>query len=525
MNGTVETLWNKVAAFASGPEAHREAVTDRTGTWSYSDLAGVAAHMSGRLLALAMEPGMAVSLQVPNQRSFVAAHLAIERLGAVSNPLLMQYERDHLRSIVATARPAAAFVVPEYRGRDMVAEWRDIAAHTGYPRYLVILSESAVLDVMDNGTSGEPRRFEDRVHGVPAVLIFTSGTVKAKGVLHTLDTLAYGDQQMASEFGLRPGDRIWMPSPVSHGTGLQWGVRLSCTVGATLVLQDRWDADDALDLLDMHPSKFTMSSATFLADLVSAAERSKRTVQLDYFVSAGSVLPPSLVSRAAAIGLDVLPAFGMTEHFVSLLVRPSDPADARSTSDGWPLDGTDVAVLLDDGTISHEPDAAGEMVVRGPGVVSGGYLDEPELTASTFRDDGWQRTGDLATIGERRLIRIVGRQKDLVIRGGVNIAPRPIEEALVTLDGIREATVVGTADDRLGERICAVVVPSREVGERRARDLAAELTGSGLPRFMLPEFIVVESQLPKTASGKIRKDVVRASLENRTLVPLRDVEL
>lgn len=509
-----DDLRSRITALAAAaPDA--AAVVDAHGGWTYRELSEAAAALASALVEAGARTGQVVSLQLPNERSFVAAHVAVEGLTMVTHPMLMQYQGTQLEGIVRSARPAVVCTVAEYRGRNVAREWARIAAVTGYPRIVVILAAGAVDHVEHTGATGEPRRFEGDRQQVPAVLIYTSGTVVAKGMVHGLGSLEYGVTEMSAIFGLGPGTRIWMPSPISHGTGLEWGVRMSGWTGATLVLQDRWNADDALDLLDRWPSDYTMGSGTFIHDLVLAAERANRSVALRRFVAAGAPLPPALVERAARTGLEVLPAFGMTEHFVSLLVRPTDPPRWRGSSDGRALPGTEVGVRLDDGIVSTRPGDIGELAVRGA-CVGLGYLDAPELTEETFRPDGWQLTGDVAALLDDGYVRIVGRHKDMIIRGGLNIAPRTVEDALVALPAVAEAAVVGSPDDRLGERICAVVVPADAACPPALAALNEALLAGGLPRFMLPERLVVRTELPKTASGKVRKDVLRDILAATT---------
>ena len=347
-------------------------------------------------------------------------------------------------------------------------------------------------------------------------LIFTSGTEAApKAIMHTEQTANFSVRTAHADLGMGPDDVVWMPSPIGHSTGFNYGVRFALYHGLPLVLQDRWDPAVAYDLVDREGATYTLASTTFLQDLVSEAEvRGGLLGSLTPFRlrrRAGPARPrppgrPPRHRRAPPVRLDRGPRGD---------VEPAGQRARRRAvdTDGPALSGIEVEVRDEAG----EPCAAGapgEIFVRGPNTCVGFY-DDPERTAATFTTDGWVRSGDLAIIDARGALTVVGRKKEIVIRGGMNITPREIEELLLAFPEVDRAAVVGLPDDRLGERVCACVVLA--AGSTLGfDDMVARLRAEGLATYKLPERLEILDALPMTASGKTQKFEIVARLTGRT---------
>ena len=330
-------------------------------------------------------------------------------------------------------------------------------------------------------------------------LIFTSGTEAApKAIMHTEQTTNFSARVAFSDLGMGDGDVVWMPSPIGHSTGFNYGVRFALYHGLPLVLQDRWDPAVGYDLISEEGASYTLASTTFLQDLVGEAERRGGALPtMQRFGCGGSPVPPELVRRAQARGIGVLRLYGSTEVLVATWNRPGSPAAKKVSTDGIAMSDVEVEVRGD-----------GEIFTRGPNTCVGFYRD-PSRTAATF-EDGWARSGDLATIDDDGYLTVVGRKKEIIIRGGMNITPREIEELLLGFPEVDRAAVVGLPDDRLGERVCACVV--LQPGCTLSLPVAVErLRGIGLATYKLPERLVVLDALPTTASGKVQKfEIVNA---------------
>ena len=289
--------------------------------------------------------------------------------------------------------------------------------------------------------------------GAVSELIFTSGTEAApKAIMHTEQTANFSVRVAAEDLGIGEGDVVWMPSPIGHSTGFNYGVRFALYHGLPLVLQDRWDAGVACDLIAARGASYTLASTTFLQDVVAEAERrgDRRLGSMTRFGCGGSPVPPELVRRAAACGIGVLRLYGSTEVLVATWNRPGTPAGKAVNTDGPALRDVEVEVRDENGEVAA-PGAAGEIHIRGPNTCVGFYRD-PARTAATFGPGGWLRSGDLATMDEDGYLTVVGRKKEIIIRGGLNITPREIEDLLLDFPEVDRAAVVGLPHERLGEQ-------------------------------------------------------------------------
>jgi acyl-CoA synthetase len=256
-----------------------------------------------------------------------------------------------------------------------------------------------------------------------------------------------------------------------------------------------------------------MGATPVLADTVAALQAATLTLpDLRYFLCGGAPVPEAPVRAAAAIGLRVLSIYGATESPPHTVVHPEDPLESSWLSDGRPLAGIEVRIVDEQGC--DVPDGSiGEQWSRGPNTFLG-YLDEPELTARALDADGWVHSGDLARRLPDGSIRIAGRLKDIIVRGGQNISVAEVENYLAAHPAVHAVAVVAVPHARLGETGCAVVVP--EPGQRPTlEDLTAFLVDRGIARFKLPERLELWDSLPATPSGKIQKFLIRQRLAQR----------
>lgn len=460
------------------------AVVDGTGARTWAQLAADAGRAALLLAAHDVDTGSVVSIQLPNRYEAVVAALAVQGLGAVINPLLPSYRVRELTHVFQTARPRVIVTPSVYRDHDHVEMVREVVAATGIQPHHVVADEGWDL----HGGAELP-------HGRPDVvseLIFTSGTESTpKAVMHTEQTAGFGVRTAYDDLAMSPDDVVWMPSPVGHSTGFNFGLRFAVHHGLRLVLQDKWDPDAALELIESERCTYTLAATTFLQDLVAtAARRGVRLPTMTRFGCGGAPVPPGLIDAADEIGMTVLRLYGSTEVLVATWNRPWDDLELRRTTDGRPLSHVEVEL--------HD----GEIVTRGPNT-SVGFFDDPERTVATFQD-GWVRSGDVARIDDQGHLTMVGRTKEILIRGGMNIAPREIEELILAFPEVARVAVVGLPDARLGERICACVT----LVAGAMLDLptvTARLLALGLAKFKLPERLELIEAMPMTASGKIQK--------------------
>jgi acyl-CoA synthetase (AMP-forming)/AMP-acid ligase II len=483
-----QTLPGRVADHAAArPDA--VAVVDGNGRYTYGQLAADAAALAAWLVEHGVEPGDVVSVQLPNRYEAVVSAVAVLSIPAVLNPLLPNYRAKELAHVFTTAWPAAIITPDTHNGFDHVALVDHVVTTTGVqPIHLVVGRD--FHEARADGPLGR---------GAPtdvSELIFTSGTeATPKAIMHTEETAGFSVRVAYDDLGLTPDDVVWMPSPVGHSTGFNYGVRFALHHGLKLVLQDRWDGAAAAELIQAEGCTYTLAATTFLQDLVATG---KQLPTMRYFGCGGAPVPAELVRAAAERGIGVLRLYGSTEVLVGTWNRVDSPDEKKQHTDGRPMSHVEVRV-----------DDEGELFTRGPNCCVG-FFDDPERTAATFDAEGWVRSGDLVSIDDDGYLTVVGRKKEIIIRGGMNIAPREVEELIVAFPEVQRVAVIGVPDERLGERMCACVV--LEPGH--SLDLATvveRLEAGGLAKFKLPQRLEVLDALPTTASGKVQKhEIVRA---------------
>jgi acyl-CoA synthetase (AMP-forming)/AMP-acid ligase II len=514
------TLVGEVLARAS-EDAGALAVVDLDGerTHDRAQLVDDALALAARFASRGLQAGDVVSVQLPNRYETVVVALAALRLGLVVNPLLPNYREKELAYVFRKAAPRAVVTPDVYRGHDHVAMVRGLADALPDDVHHEVVDDAgtwltALRERAETGaTSASSAPPAPELPDATAVseIIFTSGTeAEPKGIMHTEQTTNAGVRAMREFLGLHDGDVVWMPSPVGHSTGFNFGLRLALHLGLPLVLQDRWDPATAIDLVRRFGCTYTLAATTFLQDLVrTLGERGERLDGLDRFCCGGAPVPPELVAAADDRGIGVLRLYGSTEALVVTCNRPGAPLADRLHTDGVPLPGVELRTVRDDGT-RCAPGEPGEIEVSSwQGAV--GYFEDPQRTAATFAPDGWVRSGDLGVLDESGSLSIVGRKKEIIIRGGLNIAPREIEEMVLAFAEVERCAVIGLPDERLGERVCACVT-LRAGSSLSLDELVERLRGAGLATYKLPQVLRVVDALPMTASGKIQKHLLRAEV-------------
>ena len=491
---------------------------------SFAELDRDSRRVAAHFAALGVRKGDVISIQLPSWAEFATVHLAATRLGAVTNPLLPIYRENELSYILSFARTVVAVIPGFYRG------WDYPAMYAGMWPSLPDLKE---IFVVGEAAAGRMRPYAELCTPCAApippcelagddvsALIFTSGTEsKPKGVMHSHNTMMYATRTMAALLGLTVDDVVWAPSPLGHGTGFLWGLRQALTLGSKLVLQDIWDPEEALRLIETEGCTFTLSATPFVSMLVDSPSAGKRdTSSLRIFACAGAPIPRQLgLDAQEKLGCRLIGMWGMSECFVGSASSADDPEEKLWGTDGKAMPGGELAVFDETRTRMLPPGEVGELATRGP-YVALGYFNDAERTKETFSPDGWLFSNDLATIDAEGYIRIVGRKKDIINRGGLKISAREMEEFLLQHPLVKAAAIVAVPDARLGEKSCVFVIP-RESRAPTLTELIRFLEERGVAKYKLPEYLVVVPSFPMTPSGKIQKFVLRDGVTNGTYVP------
>lgn len=491
-------------------------VADRQGgqqRLTYSELADQVARAAAALHGMGLGKGDIVAVQLPNWREFVVLALACGRVGAIVNPLMPIFRERELRYMLGFAEAKLLVVPRSFRGFDHAAMAMALKAELPALRDVVVVG--------GDGPDSFSRRIlggSDRLEAPPpdgaalrpdelAVLMYTSGTTGApKGAMHSTDTLMTCANNLAGRFGLDSNDVLLVCSPLGHMTGYAAGVMLAVRLGATMVLQDVWDARRAVALMAAEGVTQAGGPTPFLSDLCEAVTAgAPMPAALRLFLCAGAPIPPVLIERAMRdLDVTVCSVWGMTESLAGTMTEPTRAFEKSATTDGRPLDGMEVRIVDGDGN-PLPTGLTGRLLVRGAQMFLG-YYRRPDLHA--FDAGGWFDTGDLARMDGDGYIRIDGRTKDVVIRGGENVPVAEIEALLHRHPAVSVAALVGYPDDRLGERACAFVV----LRAGHALDLAAvrdHMAACKVARQYWPERVEILDDLPRTPTGKVQKFLLR----------------
>lgn len=491
-----------------------EVATDTQTRLTYGELADRTDQIAAGLLERGIARGDIVACQLPGWWQFIALHLACLRIGAVTNPIMPIMRRRELEFMLNLTQAKLIVTPAVFRGFDypaMIAGLRGSVPGLAHALVVGGTSEDAFERLhakpLTEIARGKLREMRPPTPDDVIEVVFTSGTTgEPKGVMHSSNTLISATWPFVDRLDLTPADIVFMASPLAHQTGFVYGMMIPLILGSRVVLQDIWDPAIAARLIASEQATFTMASTPFLADLTEeAVKRPQDFRSLRVFLSAGAPIPRVLVRRATdALRATIASGWGMTENGAVTVTKPGDPPEKAFETDGCPLPGMEIRTV-DAGGLVLPPGAEGCLQVRSCSSFLG-YLNRPELDATDA--DGWFETGDYARIDADGYVRITGRAKDIIIRGGENIPVVEIEGLAYKHPAIIDIAIVAMPDERLGERACAFVT-LKPGNSLTLQDLTDFLLTEQISKSYLPEHLEVLDTLPRTASGKIQKFALR----------------
>lgn len=480
---------------------------------TYRELDDLSDRVAVGLARRGVGEGDVVSFQLPNWWQFSVLHIAALKVGAISNPLMIIFRERELSFMLGLAE-TKVFVVPKvFRNVDHRAI--ALAVQGGLPslKHVFVVdgdgTESFDQLLAADVTAAERDNLRKRKLSADAViqLLYTSGTTgEPKGVSHTSNTMLANLVPFAERLHLGADDVIHMPSPMAHQLGFMYGLVLPAMLGSCAVLQDIFVPDEMARQITEEGATFTMGATPFLNDLSDYCIRTNtETPSLRVFVSAGAPIPRPLVTKArGALKAAVISAWGMSENGAVTTTRIEDPEEKVTSTDGCPLPGMEVRVLDANGNAA-KPGEEGPLQVRGCSNFIG-YMKRPGL--AQVDNEGWFDTGDLARMDSDGYIRIAGRSKDIIIRGGENIPVVEVEDILFKHPAVAAVAIVGYPDARMGERACAFIIP-REGASLTFEEMLAYLKTQKMAMQYIPERLEIVTELPRTPSGKIQKFKLR----------------
>lgn len=474
-----------------------------------------ALRLATALERLGLKPGEVLSFQLPNWAEAAVINLAACLGGWICNPIVPIYREAEMVGMLGDCRSRLIFVPGSWRGVDYAAMAARVAAAVPSLQHIVVVRGEGALQYRRLVDAALPPR-TDWPGVEPSALkliMYTSGTTgAAKGVRHSHASLPVGVESATRHWGLGRGDRVLMPSPVTHATGYCAGLELPFATGMATVLMERWDAAEAVRLILRHRATVAVGATPFLQELLEAVDAAgMERLPLKLFVCGGAAVPPELIRRAATrLAGYACRAYGSTESpFVTFGCEPGDAGEIGAGTDGR-INGYEVRIV-DAGGAEAAPGSDGEILVRGKGLFLG--YTSAAATGEAFTADGFFRTGDIGVVGAADTLTVTGRKKDLIIRGGENISAKEIEDVLLTHPEVIEASVVAAPHPRLGETVAAFL-RTRNGAALEAGQVAELVMRSGLARQKCPEHIRVLEEFPRTASGKVRKDLLRQAIRD-----------
>jgi acyl-CoA synthetase (AMP-forming)/AMP-acid ligase II len=506
----------QLAQFRAESSPSVQAFSSETQGFTYAEVYGTAVKLAAGLRFLGLGRGDVLAFQLPNWVEAAAINVAAALLGVVCVPIVTIYRDTEVQSILADCGAKAIFFPTAYRGFDFSAMMARVAS-----RLPSLLHRISVRSMQSDSKSFEALLGESMGPEVaPAhyglddakVIMYTSGTTgTAKGVVHNHRTMTRVMEISCAHWGIGRGDTVLMPSPVTHTTGYANGLELPFVIGTQTLLMERWDAKVAVELIDSRGVAMMIGATPFLQELLTeAVAKNSRLKSLRIFACGGASIPPDLIRRANGWfeNAKVFRVYGSTEApLVTLGFLQDGQIDLAAETDG---EFVDYQVKVADEAHRIVPQGEdGEICVRGPCLFSR-YTND-QVTRDSFDSDGFFLTGDIGHVTQDHAIVITDRKKDLIIRGGEKLSAREVEEALLTHPLISDVAAVRMPHARLGETIClyAVLQPGARV---ELKDIHGHMASLGFAKQKFPERLEICEALPRTPSGKIRKDELRTRI-------------
>lgn len=509
----------------------KPAIIDNRGIITFAALKTKSENLAAALLRLGVQSGEVVAVQAPNWAELVIAHFALDRIGALFLPVHDGFRAEEMQHILGPSKAVALIFPAQYHGFDYRAQMTNVVAELPDLRQLIILraepeGNELSFDALCEDGAWRDEKGEDWLlgHRLPAQsplqIMVSSGTTS------TVKCSVFSDNNMSFKLmgqygdyatGMNADDIGAAIAPAGTGaTGYNYPIIAPLLYGATSVLLERWDGahpEQSLELIEKYRCTFAVVIPTQLVKMLRVPGANQYDVSCLRFISnAGAKLAASVSEEAEKMfGCPVQTIYGATDSGVPTMTAITDPPDKRRTA-GRVLAGEELKILRDNGS-EADVDEPGEVVWRGANS-SYGYLTKAEILGDIWDEDGWFRSGDLGVIDAEGYLSIVGRKKDMIIRGGRNINPRQIEETLIRHDAVVDAVIVGVSDAVLGEQVGAAIIVTAGMPTPDKQRIARFVLDAGLPKWCQPEYLLVLDDFPRNAGGKVDKRNLSVALES-----------
>lgn len=510
-------------AYKSNPD--KEVIYDGNRRMTYRDLQKEASELAAGFMKLGIQKGDRIGVSIPAWHEFIVIVFAIAKAGAILVPFNTRYRDDEVEHILRDSGAKMVLFTKEHDGINHLEQFQTLIKRLPALEHLITVrfEEPGLMsynEVQRSGIGAEIPAIGTDVEEDVFAIIYTSGTTgKPKGAMLTHNNLIYCTVNSCLAIKANENDVFLHGTPYFHIMGLAAILRLVATETKAVILE-KYSPEKTLQLIEqekitIHPGVPTL----FILEMNHPNFKSYDLSSLRVAIMAGAPCPVEIIQRVETeMGCPVLVSYGMTETSPILTMTDfDDPAYLKSETVGRALKGVKLKIV-DENRVETAPGIVGEIACQTPGLMKG-YYNMPEKTYEVIDEERWYYTGDLGTIDEDGYVRIVGRKKDLLIRGGYNIYPTEIEEAFYSHPSIMEAAIVGLPDTVLGEVSCAAITlkPNQQVTTDELKSFIQEKVAD----YKVPDHIVIVEELPKTPSGKIMKFALKDYILNQQFVSLR----
>lgn len=493
----------------------KTAVVDPHHRLSYARFVQLTKQVAGALLGMGVGPGDPVAIQSPNSVFHSIVHFAINRVQGMHVPIHEQWREREVGHLLAKSRARVLFVAEECKGFDHLAMVRRLRSDLPHLEHVIPLAYGpSALDRLPGVDRPVDPGLEEALAAIPfdadapRHAMISSGTTSLPKISEWSDNGLYAalGRNYADTAHLTPDGIVLGVAPASTGaTGYIYGVLSPLLQGATSVLQDPWDPDDAVRLIDAERATTLIAIPTQIVKMLRSPAIASGSFETLHCLSNGGAPLSETHAREAerVFGCRVHTMYGATDAGVPTAIDLDDPEHKRVTTVGRVVPGIELRTV-DDGGRPTAPGEPGEVVWRGAHKVLG-YMNDDDATRAAFDADGWYHSGDLGILDEDGFLRIVGRKKDMILRGGQNIFPGEIEELLAAHPKVESVAVAAMPDEVLGERACAFVIPADPADPLTFDEMIDFLRSSSLVKYKWPERLEVLESFPMSAGGKVQK--------------------
>ena len=516
-----DTIFSSAKAQAAA-RPDKIAIRDRFRAVTYSQLIEAADRLAADLAASGLRVGSRVAVWLPSRIETAVALLACSRSGFVCCPSL---HRDHtvgeIRDLMVRMRASALICETGYGAdadrRDIIAESASVASLKKIYRLDPLRAETTALFADLPAVAHRP---VDENPDTVVYLAFTSGTTgQPKGVMHTDNTLLANARALSHDWSLGAESVIYSMSPLSHNLGFGAAI-MTFARGGEFVIHDVPRGGSLVDRIMETGGTFMIGVPTHAIDLLAEVQKRGLTKlgRVMGFRISGASVPPSIAAGLLAHGVVPQSGFGMTEAGSHHYTLPDDDAETICNTSGRACDGYEIRIFDQENVdVELGPGQNGQIGGRGASLMLG-YFDDQDVTESSFNATGWFMTGDIGWMDDKGYLRVTGRKKDIILRGGHNIYPAKIEALVMQHEGIERAAAIPVPDDRLGEKVCLSVV-IRQGLDLSWDEILTHLDHVGLSKYDMPEYVLKLDQMPLTPSGKILKRELVSAVADGKLKP------